>query len=229
MRAHYKKDLEISDEYELSGEVLHHLVNVIRIESGEDLLLLNGQGLVVQTKVQKVSKKVLRLIKVVHSYQERLYDFNLALGMPKRDALDLCLKEATELGFKTIYLIRSDRSQMKFPESARLEKLLVSALEQSNAPWLPQIICTDWGQLPWSKVGHSLLLDSQTPTDSFLIAPNGSCLLIVGPEGGFSDQELKLFRSQQSLQAVNLPTPILRTPTALAVGTGMMIQSLRKC
>jgi 16S rRNA (uracil1498-N3)-methyltransferase len=229
MRAHYLKDLIISSEYLISGDDLHHLVNVVRIEEGETLLLLNGRGLSVTTEVVKVSKKELRLKRLQDSIQELPYNFHLALAMPKREALELALKEATEIGFRTIYLIKSDRSQMKFPDEERLGKLLVSALEQSNAPWLPEVKYMDWKEIPWEEMNSVFLMDSQTDADSALESNlKGNLLLVIGPEGGFSSEEISYFHSKQRLKVIHLPTPILRTPTALAVGAGMMIQSLLK-
>ena len=61
MRAHWMKDLAVQDSYVLKDEALHHLVNVIRIEVGEDLLLLNGLGSKVFTQVESISKRELRL------------------------------------------------------------------------------------------------------------------------------------------------------------------------
>lgn len=230
MRAHWLSDLTLQDSYVLKDESLHHLVNVIRIEVGEELLLLNGQGLQVLTEVENIAKRELRLKFKAHIPAERKYIFDLALGMPKREAFELCLKQATELGFRKIYLIRSAYSQMKAPEMDRMEKLLVSALEQSNASFMPEIEEVKWEEVPWSHYHSALLLDSQTSIKkpNFDSAPTSPHLLIVGPEGGFSPEELKYLHSQNQVKVVNLPTPILRTPTALAAGTGIMLESLLK-
>lgn len=230
MRASYLKDLEIHENYILKGDALHHLVNVVRIKEGDELLLLNGKGLKVTTFVESLSKKELKLKLHQHQTVGREYNFDVALGIPKREALELCLKQATELGFRRIYLIRSDYSQMRAPEADRMEKLLISALEQSNAGFLPEIIEADWKELPWKEYDYSIMLDSQTipeKTDKSTLS-SGSHLLIIGPEGGFSGGELAFLHGQEKLKVVNLPTPILRTPTALAAGAGMMIESLRK-
>lgn len=227
MRAHWMKDLAVQDSYVLKDEALHHLVNVIRIEAGEDLLLLNGLGSKVFTQVESISKRELRLKFVSSVEEQRAFHFDLVLGMPKREALELSLKEATELGFRRIYLIKSDYSQMRFPEPDRIEKLLVSALEQSNAPFLPEVIESDWPVIPFSEYAEAILLDSQTKlTNQPKASAAASRLLIVGPEGGFSPRELELLHSEEVVKVVNLPTPILRTPTAVATGAGIMIQSL---
>lgn len=229
MRAHYVSPLAIQDEYILSGDSLHHLVNVIRIEEGEELLLIDGSGLFVETTIERISKRELRLKRTSHYEKGLPYHFDLALGMPKREALELCLKQATELGFRKIYLIRSEYSQMKFPEEDRAVKLLISALEQSNAPFLPELLQTSWEEIPWSSFEEAVLLDSQTKiTKPEARTHSGKKLLIVGPEGGFSPKELSYLHSQEVVKVINLPTPILRTPTAMATGAGLLIESLLK-
>ena len=230
MRAHWVSSLEMEDQYTLKGDELHHLVNVIRIEKEEPLLLLNGQGLIIETRVEMISKKEMILKKIDQRHRIRQFEFDLALGMPKREALELCLKEATELGFRRIYLIKSDFSQMRFPDKERTEKLLISALEQSNAPFLPEVIFTEWDQIPFNRYKRVLLLDSQTNdiNSQGEILGGSEELLIVGPEGGFSAIEIQFLHSQSNIKVVNLPTPILRSPTAVATGAGIMIESLLK-
>jgi len=230
MRAHWLEALNIQDEYILKGDSLHHLVNVIRIEAGEKLLLLNGQGLSIETQIETITKKEMRLRYISHQESGREYLFDLALGMPKREALELCLKQATELGFRKIYLVRSDFSQMRYPESERTQKLLVSALEQSNAPFLPEVLDSSWENIPWSAYQDAILLDSQTKLQTKRNAEMSTAprLLIIGPEGGFSPKELAFLHSEEKVRVMNLPTPILRTPTALATGAGLMIESLLK-
>lgn len=229
MRAHWLDPLLVDESYTIKGDALHHLVNVIRIETNEELLLLNGKGLFVETIVESISKRELRLKTIRHYTQERTYTLDLALGMPKRDALELCLKEATELGFRKIYLVKSDYSQMRIPEEERMRKLLVSALEQSNAPFLPEVVTLDWKDISWDSYEESVLLDSQTKeSQSQQNKKSGERILIVGPEGGFSPSELQYLRALNNVQIVNLPTPILRSPTAVATGAGLLLQRLLK-
>jgi 16S rRNA (uracil1498-N3)-methyltransferase len=230
MRAHWVKDLSIEELYILKDDSLHHLVHVIRLEAGEELLLLNGKGLAVKTLVESISKRELRLKFLSSEVHEHKYNFDLALGLPKKDAFDLCLKQATELGFRKIYFIRSDYSQFKIPDEERIESLLVSALEQSNAPFLPMVAECKFETLPWNEYSEILFLDSQTKTQNYLSASDALSprLLVVGPEGGFSPSELSFLHGVDRVKVVNLPTPILRTPTALATGAGMMLESLLK-
>lgn len=225
MRASYQKDLKVSSEYIIKGESYHHLAHVIRIEVGEEILLLDGQGLEVRCQVDQVSKKEI-LLKTL-SYEEKMlqYRIDVALGMPKKDALDLSLKQAVELGVHTCYLVKSSHSQLKIPESDRLQKLLISALEQSNSPHLTQLVPTSFEKIDYTLYDQVIVLDSQSQGVHSQMA-KGKCLLIIGPEGGFSASELEFFDSVPNLLRLNLPTPIMRTPTALSCGFGVILQRL---
>lgn len=229
MRALFLSELLAQEVYEIKGDALHHLLNVVRVETGEKLLLLNGKGLMLETSIESISKKSLFLKMISQKMETRNFSYDLCLGMPKRDALELCLKEATELGFRTIYLIRSAFSQMRFPENDRVHNLLVSALEQSNAPFLPEVQMVDWKEVNWNQYGEILLMDSQTKSGATGTTKGPSDrILVVGPEGGFSPEELVYLRGLPMTKVVNLPTPILRSPTAVATGAGLLIQSLLK-
>lgn len=232
MRATYIPELKKESEYILTGERLHHLVNVIRIEEGEELLLFNGSGFQIKTLVTNVSKRELRLKFLEEQSSERKYILDLVIGMPKRDALDLSLKQATELGFRRIFLIKSGYSQMRFPEKERLENLLVSALEQANASFLPEVVESTWDNIPWDDYPEGVLMDSQTmgkPWKTSEFKVEEPKILIVGPEGGFTAEELSFLHQKENLKVLNLPTPILRTPTAVAAGAGFLLQSLLNC
>ena len=226
MRAAFLPELVSHHEYLLTGEILHHLVNVIRIENDEELLLLNGRGLSVRTKVTEVSKKLLKLTTISEFQSAREFVLDLVLGVPKKDALELCLKQAVELGFRKIYLVRSEYSQTKVPETERLMSLLVSALEQSNSSFLTEVVEADWKSVPWNDYGTVLLLDSQAGKSGKSNKISKENCLVIGPEGGFSPAELNNLHSFAQLESILLPTPILRTPTAVATGAGIILQRL---
>jgi 16S rRNA (uracil1498-N3)-methyltransferase len=227
MRAHWQPQLTVQDSYTLTGDAYHHLVKVVRVKVGEQLLLLNGSGLVIKTQIDLINKREVHLSHMSSKIEEHPYRLNLALGMPKKEALELCLKQAVELGFQRIFLVASAYSQRREPELERLQRILVAALEQSNAPFLPEVIYADWDEIPWSNFGQSVFLNSQkvSATRELAIAP-GEQLLIVGPEGGFSPEETTYISSRPGVLNIWLPTPILRTPTAVAAGAGLMLCSL---
>lgn len=227
MRASFQKNLSIQENYLINGDAAHHLINVVRVELNEEILLLNGKGLSVKTKVTSLAKKELGLTKLEHAEVSRRFNMDLALGIPKKEALELSLKQAVELGFRKIYLIRSQYSQTRLPEADRLENLLVSALEQSNSGFLPELISIDWSDIPTADYAEILMMDSQSKTgQSEPLKSTDKRLLVVGPEGGFSSEEIILLHNWPKVRVLNLPTPILRTPTAVATGAGIILGSL---
>jgi 16S rRNA (uracil1498-N3)-methyltransferase len=228
LRALFLQDLLSQDNYVIRDESLHHLVNVIRIEKDEELLLLNGKGFQVKTIVSEVHKRELRLSKTSELTLSRSYEIDLALGMPKREALELCLKEATELGLRRIFLVKSDYSHMRIPDEERLQNLLISALEQSNGAFLPEVIPTSWEEIRWSDYAGLMMLDSQSPKQNTQDSCSGGLMLVIGPEGGFSAKETSFLHQIPGMEVLHLPTPILRTPTAVATGTGLLLQRLLK-
>ena len=226
MRALYLEEIPSEDSIELKGDVIHHLL-VVRVQAGEEILLLDGKGARVQTVVDAVGKKSLRLKMKNRDRLLRESPYDLVLVIPKKEALELCLKEATELGFGKIYLVRGEYSQIKVPDSDRLQKILISALEQSNAPYLPEVEEANLSEIPWAEYETATWLDSQSSVAS---AQSGASvkkmILIVGPEAGFSPAERDFFLNLTNLEQVHLPTPILRSPTALAAGAGLLLQRL---
>ena len=226
MRAFYLKDLTQQDVYSLKGDEAHHLINVVRLQVSEELLLLNGQGLMVFTTVEFVSRKELVLKYIRHEERSNSSIIDLALGIPKKEALELSLKQAVELGVGRIFLVRGEYSQIKIPDLERLEALLVSALEQSNSPHLPQLSSSDWENLPFSDYAQINWMNSQPTASLSLSSTKGRQLLMVGPEGGFSPNEVLQISKLENLQTIYLPTPILRTPTAMSAGVGFLFGRL---
>lgn len=227
MRASFQRELAIQEAYQLKGDQAHHLLNVVRVEQGEEILLLNGTGLMVKTRVSGIAKRELTLEKLEAISATRNFEMDLALGIPKKEALELTLKQVVELGFRNIFLIRSQYSQTKVPEVERLESLLISALEQSNAPFMPELIEAQWSGISAADYEEVIMLDSQTMVKkNTRLQGNKKRLLVVGPEGGFSPTETALLHGWPNMIVINLPTPILRTPTAVATGAGILLGSL---
>jgi 16S rRNA (uracil1498-N3)-methyltransferase len=227
MRASYDPELVIQENYVISGDRFHHLAHVVRLDARDHLLLLNGKGLCVVTVVKLITKKEIHLDFLSQELAEQTLKYDVLIGIPKKDALDLCLKQATELGFRKILLVRTHYSQNRVPEIERMDNLLVSALEQSNSPYMPEVLSVELNEVEWDQYEHILLLDSQTKErqNNDRVSSRKS-LLVLGPEGGFSESELTYLHALKQVEVQRLSTPILRTPTALATGAGILLGRL---
>lgn len=230
MRAFYYPELpESASELTIDGEAFNHL-KVVRLKVGEQLLLLDGNGGSCMSELISLEKKFAVVKTGPKSVQEASKKLDLAIGLVKKDALDLCLKMAVELDVGRIYLVESQFAQRYDINLERVQRLLIQALEQSNARWLPQVAVATLEQVVDNAKNYQHMLVMGMSTGK---APNeldileGHCLGVIGPEGGFSPEEELLLSKQANALATHLPTPILRTPTALAALAGVIFTKLR--
>lgn len=208
---------------EIDGEAHHHLSNVVRVQTGDSIRLLFGMGQTGVAKVLDVSKKRItaEVGEIVTETPFKVCD--VAILIPKREALELMLKYATELGVNRAYLIRGTYSQEKIPNEDRIEALIVSAMEQSNNCWGPKVTSLasifDLTKLNYDNILY-LDVPGNSPNQADGISSMGKSVLVIGPEAGFSTDEREFLRKLPQARAIVLNTPILRAPTAMAAGIG---------
>ncbi len=230
MRAIFESSLikiEKGETYSVKDDSFHHLANVVRVKLNETVKIFNGQGLEVLTEVMSVEKKqvLLKVLEVIHhSKSEILID--AYIGTPKKEALELCLKQAVELGINKVLLAETEFAQKHFLNEDRQLALLVSSLEQSNNPFLPEITNIGEEKLDLSDYDQVLLFDSVNQGELSGKASGRRFLVVLGPEGGFSESELAWWKSHSKTVSVHLPTAIMRTPTALSCAIGFTLGKL---
>ena len=155
---------------------------------------------------------------------------DLILGLPKKDYLDEVLEKSVELGIRKILCFRSDYSQKQKIKDERVDRILINALKQSNNPYLPEIVFVERlldDALEKYSTCYLFSLDNHEGfADS--LGVNEDVALIIGPEGGFSEEEERNFLGKPNVSAVHLPTSILRTPTAVVAAAGA-VTSRVKC
>ena len=221
MRCVYWPSISETDyEITIDGDEARHLIKVVRIKLNENILLNNGDGLGVIGKVIKIEKKSVD-IEVINIKKEIKIERSIALCMVKKEALELSIRQATELGVNKIFLLNSQYSQENSLKADRLEKIIVSAMEQSNNLFYPEIINSELSAFVSSNKEDVLLFTSQSSTvDKNKI--HQKMIPLIGPEGGFSDDELNLFKGTVS-NHIHLPTPILRASTAVPTCIGYLL------
>lgn len=230
MRAHYlptiNEFLPIGQEIDLDDLEVYHLITVVRIQKGESLLLLNGKGLQTKTDVLEVTKKKIKVKVLSHTISQPYVTCDVAVGITKREAQEDVIRFCVELGIPRIFPFYSDYSSEKLIAEERLFKIAVSALKQSNNTFLPEI------QKPCQL--RDLPLDSYVQIIHFNEENKSSknenivkkSLVLIGAEGGFSSAEVNWLENKKNVLQIHLPTPILRTPTALCVALGYYLKAV---
>lgn len=222
MRAIYIEDYQFCQETVLSGPHAHHLINVLRLKIGADLLILDGHGQVTTACIVQINKGQVFCQAVKSKRAERQMVVDLAVGLVKKDALELIIKQACELGIRKIYILETVYSQRYQLNLIRLKKLLISASEQSNNPFLPELIIARADDLPLSDYDSVNLFSLGKPNSPKKLNLAGKHLVLIGPEGGFSSEEESLFEQSDKTQKIQLKTYILRSSTIVATAVGFL-------
>jgi 16S rRNA (uracil1498-N3)-methyltransferase len=221
----------------LDGEEARHAATVRRLRAGERLVLSDGAGAMARCLVEAVQPgRDAALTLLVESYwteEPPALRVLVAQALAKGDRGELAVELATEAGVDAIVPWRATRSVARWEDGARGEKALGrwratarAAAKQARRAHVPDVTePVTTGELAGLAATMSLVivLESDVPdrlTDLDL-PDTGDLLLVVGPEGGITDEELQTLR-EAGARAVRLGTTVLRTSTAAAVALGAL-------
>ncbi len=222
-RIHTPQPLAVGDELQLEPQAARHVSQVLRLRRGTELLLFNGDGRDWSARLLTDHKRDVRVAITGCTDEEPppLLQIHLGLGISKGERMDLAVQKAVELGVDWITPLQTERSVVRLSRE-RMEKrmrhwqgIMIAACEQSGRRRLPELLAPIQLEAWLSGVsGTALLLDHRADhTLNQLPAPEGRVHLLVGPEGGLSEQERTL-ATRQGFSAVRLGPRVLRTETA---------------
>jgi 16S rRNA (uracil1498-N3)-methyltransferase len=205
----------------LNAEQSHHLIRVLRQKQGAEILCFNGAGSEWLATIESATNRacVLRLTARHRQIAPPAYSLTLAVAWLKGTSMDMVVQKSTELGASAVYPLVTSRTSVKIDGKRTANKLrhwrqiAVSASEQCGRDFLPEI------SLPRSfdeflrirPPGACIMLDFTQPTLDAGTQPK-SLTLMVGPEGGWSDAERELARSDGVLSA-SLGNLVMRAET----------------
>ena len=204
----------------LSKEDSNHCIRVLRQTVGDRIEILNGKGAKVIAEILDVNpSKVKFHIVNKEIIPEKSYSIHLAIAATKNhERLEWCLEKCTEIGVDRISIINCKHSERIKVREMRLSKKIISALKQSHNPFLPELKLV----LPFNQFITSVTEDERfiCHVDKLqfenlynLATPNKSYCVVIGPEGDFTREELRL-SEEREFQKVTLTTNTLRTETA---------------
>ena len=216
-------ELLLDEEFDLPKQAAHHCVQVLRYALGSQLRLFNGDGYdyhceITSLQGKKATVKVLQKIELENESPLRIHLYQC---VAKGDKMDLVIQKAVELGASEITPVFSERSNVKL-DLKRLTKkqehwqnIAISALEQSGRAVKVEInpaIKLNSLPLPLTSTMFYLEPESNRSLSNMSLESNQAAL-IIGPEGGFSDNDLAHLESIGA-KGIKLGPRILRTETA---------------
>ena len=214
----------------LNEETSKHVVQVLRMQNGDELNLTDGRGNTFQCSIIDDHKKRCAVRVLSEKYREPSgKKISIAISPLKNsNRFEWFLEKATEIGIYQIIPLICERTEKQHLRMERLHGILISAMLQSQQCWLPVL------QEP-VKLGKYVSLafegekfiahcdeDDKVPLSSKLTGKSSNKLILIGPEGDFSREEIR-FALDYGFEPVALGDTRLRTETAGVVAAAFLV------
>jgi len=221
MQLFYSPVLSPADlTFSFDKEESKHIVKVLRKKDGDILHVTNGLGFLFTTKITLASDKNCTVkVEQVEQQEPTPYRLHLAVAPTKmNERFEWFLEKATEIGIHEITPLLCDHAERKHINLERFEKVIVSAMKQSNQCYLPKINpLTPISQfVQTAREGQLFIAHCEETARASLkskLLLNTPTTILIGPEGDFSLAEIQL-SLQHHYQPVTLGSTRLRTETA---------------
>jgi 16S rRNA (uracil1498-N3)-methyltransferase len=227
MRRFYdRQDFRIDTIVSLGDDASHHIGKVLRMQTGDELTLFNGEGGEWRARIEAIGKRDVQVRPLEYLANDRTANIPVTLGLPliKGDRMDYALQKATELGAHEFHLLITERSEVRLNgdrQDKRLghwQQVVISACEQCglnrvpvvHAPMpLPDFVAAADTDLKLLAHPGEQKLDPDT------LCQAASITLLTGPEGGLSPREREA-AAVAGFQSFALGQRVLRAETAPA-------------
>ena len=225
---------EAGEHDELPQEESQHAIRVLRLVEGDEIFLMDGKGVFFRAEVTLAQGKHCRYRIIESLPQQKGWNGHLHIAMaPTKmmERVEWMVEKATEIGVDEFSFPLCKFSERKQMRKDRVEKIVVSAVKQSRKPWMPVVnemtpfmdivkqhpkgfICHCYDEVPRTDFFEEIQLAE--------IGEDDEILVLVGPEGDFSIEEVKA-AVEAGYKSVSLGSARLRTETA-ALSAVMMMQ-----
>lgn len=222
MQIFYAPDIET--KHELPEEESGHCVRVLRLNEGDEILITDGKGIFYKAAISKAHHKRCGVEILEQWRQPALWNFKLHIAVaPTKniDRMEWFAEKATEIGIDGITCLNCRFSERREIKPARLEKILVSAMKQSQKATLPALE----GMVDFKRFistpfdGRKFIAhceDGEKPLLKQTYKRGENALILIGPEGDFSPEEIEL-AMKNGFEPISLGESRLRTETAALV------------
>jgi 16S rRNA (uracil1498-N3)-methyltransferase len=215
----------VGDVVEVTGDEAHHAVAVRRLAVGESVVLTDGAGLSVVGAVAETGKRVFTVtVSVAREEEPASPTITVVQALPKGERGELAVEVLTEIGVATIVPWAASRSvavwrgERAVKSHAKWVATAREAAKQARRSWFPVVesmATTAEVVALVAAADLAVVLHEEGPASfaSLSVPTTGSIVVVVGPEGGISPEELSAFAAA-GVQGVKLGAEVLRTSTA---------------
>ena len=221
----------------LPDDETKHVVRVLRMKEGDIINLMDGCGTFYTAEITTATNHHCFYKVLQEEKQERSWDgsIHLAVAPTKlNDRMEWFAEKATEIGWDRVSFLDCQFSERKTIKTDRIDKIIISAVKQSHKAWMPIVdemesfksFILKWG-LPPEKENDEVqrfichCYDEEKPHLKNVISHGKKTIVLVGPEGDFSVEEVRLAK-KYGFKSVTLGTSRLRTETAALAAVHLM-------
>ncbi len=225
IRLFVEAPLSAGTEIGVSEGQSHYLSKVMRLAQGDTLRVFNGQDGEFQARISHLGKKAVSLeVQDATRPQKGEPDCWLCFALLKRQKTDLVVEKATELGVSVIQPVITARTRGDHVNLDRLRAIAIEAAEQCERLEVPEIrppiklphLIAAWPDRPLFVADER----RTAPLLRFSAAPSA---LLIGPEGGFTGEEVEGIGAHPLVTRVSLGARILRAETAAIAGLALLL------
>ena len=227
--------LTVGQTLELSAKNFRHAIQVLRLKPDDKLTLFNGEGGQYQARLTSVGRRSasVKILGFEPVERESSLTTQLVLALIKPDKMDFALQKAVELGVSGIQPVQTQRTVINI-KSSRMEKKLqhwrsvvINACEQCGRNRIPEVFppvpLQDYLATQTASLRLALSPVAAVPIDNLSDPEQSSVDVLIGPEGGFTNEELAAIQ-KQDITLISLGSRILRAETA-AIAMLALVQS----
>lgn len=220
MQLFYLPDLKGS-QFLLPEEESKHCIKVLRMQAGDEITLIDGQGTLVTAKIVDTHPKrcIVEAVSRVEAFEKRPFKLSMAVAPTKNiDRFEWFVEKATEIGVDCFVPIITEHSERKQVNIERIERIIVSAVKQSIKAYKPSITPQQTFKefINSNHSGELFIAHCQSkdlPLLNKKVTPAKEVTILIGPEGDFSPQEIELALAK-GFTEISLGHARLRTETA---------------
>ncbi|SFJ09285.1 16S rRNA (uracil(1498)-N(3))-methyltransferase [Thermoflavimicrobium dichotomicum] len=241
MQRYFVSPKQISgNQIQITGDDVHHIKTVMRNRIGDRFICCDGHGLDYFVEITEIHSQYIecRVLETAPSKGEPVSQITIAQSLPKGDKFETILQKGTEIGaarflpftsLRTIVKLDDKKGQKKLE---RWKRIVKEAAEQSHRGCIPEVFQPiHWKELLKEIEKAELALIAYEkggePLTHVTMSEAQQILLIIGPEGGFSEQEIEEAKAAGALP-ITLGTRILRTETASLVALSCILFAKRE-
>jgi len=184
--------------YTLNGDDSIHLVRVLRIKIGETVFVTDGKGMLFECVVTDTNRKSCQIdiVNKTRGADKRNFNLQIAIAPTKNiSRFEWFLEKSTEIGIDRISPILCVHSERKTIKTERLKRVITTAMKQSLKSFHPKlndlININDFIEKPFQGQKFIAYVDNKIENELFnMCKPNTDTLVLIGPEGDFSKEEI---------------------------------------